>query len=991
MVNRSYGYGLSKLARLPIQIRRLCGKEDLGANLKNPKSLWGVLLSTLLLSAIAVAQESSHLFDVPQQSADGALTMLADQADVSVAFDFEIVSQYQANRLVGVYTLTDAVALMLDGTDLKFEFGDSDHLIITKNSFSNESTTMGNSTNNNVIAAVLGFLVGTTGAQQVVAQDTGARTLEEIVVTARKREESLADVPVAISAFTEQGLEDAAIDDLDELLNATAGTVYSDTNGNRATASPGIRGIRGGGTGGSTRISTFVDGMPMIGSQASINLVDVEAVEIYRGPQSAVFGRSVFAGAINYTTRTPSLTDMEGGLNSQYGSDARAAVNGWVSAPIVEGVLAASISAARDSYGGPGEIKSSDGYDMGIRDTEYYSVALAFEPTDNISANLRYTATMLDDGPAADYNLDPALHPEDYVAAAANFDAMGNRIPGSNFAPMFFGEINLEDDPVLARNFCYNFGLPDQNCILDPGWEMDRTRLTFDINYEFENGGNLEFKTFSSDDVLFDHDDQDNTDEYLPVAMVLVNMGTDTEIEEKYYEVVWTSPDEDRLRYTLGYSQYEYDYYNAAYFIHPAAQNDQGTPNIPGITTQTVLNHGVFGGLFYDVNDQMTVSFEARQQHDDISSLDPDPTDDNVPEAITDTFLPRVSLTYAATDSMNLYVQYAEGAQPAQVNNQAVGTIQRAVAAAMDGLNVNGTILSSAIPFLDSIVAVDEEKIKNYEVGMKGQFLDNQLSLNAALFLIETDSYVDGGNLWFFDPRVSINDTIAAMLATSTDPVILNSNLQDTSFRAQGGINAGNLRSTGLELEAVYLLNDNWTLGGQFTYLDTIFDEGCSFDGQTFGIADSTLLPPGSSEPIDCTIISGNKFTYVPEIQIGASATYEADLSNGMSWFARLDGRYEDEQFVDDFNNGYLGASLKLNVRAGINLNNVRIEGYIENLTDDNTPAGAQYEPDRKQVQHYFNNRPPAGSTGINVAIATLVRSECGLAWISKRGRLVRV
>lgn len=967
MVDHSYSKGVGKFALETKPVAFPCCGKDRGRNNNKPKFVFAALLIFFFsfFATSMVAQESSYVFEVPQQSADGALTALADQADISVVFDFEVVSQYQANQLEGVYSLPEALGLMLAGTDLKFEFGDSDHLVITKNTLTSESNTMGNSKNRSLLAAFVGLVVGAGGAQQVVAQDAGpvaSRTFEEIIVTARKREESLADVPVAISAFSETGLQEAGIEDIDELLNATPGAVYTDTNGNRASANLGIRGIRGG-------VSTFIDGMPMTGSQASINFVDVQSAEIYRGPQSAVFGRSVFAGAINYTTRTPSLTGIEGGLNSEYGSDSHTAVNGWVSAPIIEDVLAISLSAARDSYGGPNEIKSTDGYDMGIRDTEYYSVALAFEPTDQLSANLRYTATHLDDGPAADYNMDPADNPSQYVEAAANYDDMGARIPTANFAPMFFGEINIADSPVLDRNFCYNPGLADQNCILDPGWELDRTRLAFDIDYEFLNGHNLAFKTFTTDEVTFDHDDQDNTSEAV-VAMSIVNMGTDVNIDEDYFEILWTSPGEERLRYTLGYSDYSYFRESAAYFIHPAATLTPAGATAPGISTEDVKNSGIFGGVFYDLTDQLTVSFEARQQKDEITARDPDPTDTNVPEAITDTFLPRLSLQYAFADNLNFYAQYSEGAKPATINTEAVNTTQRAVAAGLDGLVVDGVTLSSAIPFLDSVLAVDEEGLKNYEIGMKGQFLDNTLAIEAALFLIKTDSYAQLGNLWFTPTGVDTDRVFEELALQNPGVALLQDPLADTSFRVRGSVNTGDLKSTGLEVAASYLLDDNWTLSGQLTYLDTVFENGCDFGGATFGLTDSTLSLAGG-DPIACTEVSGNRFTYVPEIQLGASATYEAPLDNGMDWFARLDVRYEDEQFVDTYNNAWLPSSLKLNLRAGINMDNIRLEAYVQNLTDDDTPAGAQYEPDRKEVANYFGTRPPAGSTGINVAIAT--------------------
>ena len=232
---------------------------------------------------------------------------------------------------------------------------------------------MGTSNNNGVLAAVLGFFVGAGGAQQVSAQDDGqaqARVLEEVVVTARKREESLIDVPVAISAFTEASILEAGIDEMGDVLDNTAGMVYNERDGNRSQAYPGVRGIKNFVGGGSARVSTFVDSMPVAGPQASIQFVDVAGVEVYRGPQSAVFGRSVFAGALNYILRQPSVDEQAGAINGQLGQDGRSLLSGWYSTPIVEDTVGFYVSASKDSYDGPGGVLSTDGYKMGNRDND---------------------------------------------------------------------------------------------------------------------------------------------------------------------------------------------------------------------------------------------------------------------------------------------------------------------------------------------------------------------------------------------------------------------------------------------------------------------------------------------------------------------------------------------------------------------------------------------------------------------------------------------
>ena len=791
------------------------------------------------------------------------------------------------------------------------------------------------------------------------SSDTTSANQDEVIVTARKRAESLLEVPVAITAFNAAELEAAAIVNLGDILDATPGAVYNERDGNRSSGVGGFRGVKTFASIDPTqqRTSTFIDGQPMIGPQATIQLVDVENVEVYRGPQSAVFGRSVFAGAINYTTRKPDLNEVRAGVNAEAGEDGVLGINGYYTMPIVEDKLSFLVSGAYDAYNGPGSPRSTDGFRLGERETRYVSGSLLWEPTDNLSLRARYSHTELDDGPAADFNLDPA-------GGLNEFEQV------DNFAPLLVGEVEVPDDLVFDRNFCVNEGDATQNCITDPGYELERDRFEFHADYEMDNGHSLSFQAFYSEDTTLDLDDQDNTGNAVGNGFVVL-MGIDQEIEEKYAEVVWASPDEGRLRYTLGASIYDYTFDGAEQTVHSSSALD-GVGTAPNISNQDVENLGVFAGVFYDVTEKATLSLEGRYQRDDVSSIDPDPTDDNVPEAITNTFLPRVSLDYQFTDGLNVYGQVAKGVQPATVNVQAVATTQRAAAEALEGLVVNGeTIQNSATPFLDSVVAVDEEEIWSYELGFKGQFLDGDLKVNGAAFFMDWEGFSSVANLFFIPESTGGNFTdgdVLTALAATGDP-----NLQGlgvTSLRVRGAANLGDIEIKGIELDAAYRLNENWELQGALTFLDHEFKDACVPQGVDFGLINSELpLTGGGSLP--CTDVDGNPFLYTPDIQATGSATYTRPISDDWELFARGDVRFEDEQNVFFFDRGTLPSSTRLDARLGFNTDNLRIEGYVTNLTDDDTPTGGQYEPARNQVRDFRGGigNPPQ-NTGINVAIS---------------------
>ena len=139
--------------------------------------------------------------------------------------------------------------------------------------------------------------------------DMGAGILEEIVVTARKVEESLLDVPISITAVTAAQIEASGIDDVADLALQTPGFSYRQGFGRtgsgqgEATSRPSIRGMSS--ILGAANAAFFVDGVYVSGNVSSYQLDNLQRVEVIRGPQSALFGRQTFAGAINFVTREP--------------------------------------------------------------------------------------------------------------------------------------------------------------------------------------------------------------------------------------------------------------------------------------------------------------------------------------------------------------------------------------------------------------------------------------------------------------------------------------------------------------------------------------------------------------------------------------------------------------------------------------------------------------------------------------------------------------
>jgi iron complex outermembrane receptor protein len=186
--------------------------------------------------------------------------------------------------------------------------------------------------------------------KQIEAQKSFPVGPEEIVVTARKREESLQDVPISISAFTADQLrESGAVNNYDVALQTPNFSTLQQTG--RRQDRPVIRGQAAPANRGEPNASYFIDGAVVSGSISTTTLGPIERVEILRGPQSAQFGRATFAGAVNYVTRKPS-NEWEGEVQTRAGTDDSYTGSVWGSGPLVEDKLLFFGSMGYDKYGG---------------------------------------------------------------------------------------------------------------------------------------------------------------------------------------------------------------------------------------------------------------------------------------------------------------------------------------------------------------------------------------------------------------------------------------------------------------------------------------------------------------------------------------------------------------------------------------------------------------------------------------------------------------
>lgn len=239
------------------------------------------------------------------------------------------------------------------------------------------------------------------GAQSTFQETSRSRSdssifLEEILVTARKREESLQDAPIAVSAFSGQGLEVRGVTELDEIADHTPNLVIQNNpsfGGASNNASIFIRGI-----GQSDFIPTvdpgvgiYVDGVYVARSVGAIlDLVDIERVEVLRGPQGTLFGRNTIGGALKIETARPHDA-LAGSLRATIGTDDRIDAQAMLNLPLTDWLFGRFTIATFNQDGYVRRV--SDGVRLGERDSLVGRAALRWDASEHFTAGLDFDIT----------------------------------------------------------------------------------------------------------------------------------------------------------------------------------------------------------------------------------------------------------------------------------------------------------------------------------------------------------------------------------------------------------------------------------------------------------------------------------------------------------------------------------------------------------------------------------------------------------------------
>jgi iron complex outermembrane receptor protein len=794
------------------------------------------------------------------------------------------------------------------------------------------------------------LVAGLTGLPNASAQSAAA-ALDEVVVTARKREESLQDIPIAISAVTAEQLEERGITKLEDLTLQVAGVQYHSLGlaiPGRVNSSIRFRGMDVNSQVPTFQLGTlFVDGVYVLGGTHSIPLDDIERVEVVKGPQSAYFGRNTFGGAINYISKQPSLTELQGEIKILAANYDERDVSGALNLPIISDKLAIRVGGRIFETGGMWT--ASDGGRLGAQSTDSYQVALRAKPVDGLEMTLRYFNGRDEDGPAAGgaipgrFNDSCNRAPVTIGGQTVKVGWFCGDVPEQGKAISVLGTTRIIDSNTQAFSSRSLPATGNPNYLLEQyirrplptaiagkvptvnGIELKREveRVSARIAYEFNDGWSIEALggdntlranwvrdfNFTAFDNAYSRDPQYSTD--------------------RSWELRLSSPQTDRLRWQLGYNNYEQRFVSAATGGDSLFLCVDSTPGVtigtcrPNTTTQpgfsffanslgntdAVETQGYFAGATYDVSDTWAISAEGRYQKDSFKRGTT--TFQNI---AGNKFLPRVIVQWKPNEQTNVYASYSLGLLQGELNQLVIDADARERA---------------QFEALGSPGAVPQEELASYEVGLKQAFLDGRFVVNSAFY------YGDWTNKKVRQV-VSVNFTCGdfpvPMGSAGCRPQI-GEGAQGEPARNPNGtpvfsnssvVSAYDAKIWGAEFEWAATPTENLRLGGALTWAKSEMKEG---------IFNTISQIAGTNN------IKGKANPRFPEWSGSINGEYTSRLTETWNWFARGDAAFFGKTYVDLDNLAQCKGYTLANAGVGASNGNTRVELFVRNLFDDDSWA----------------------------------------------------
>jgi iron complex outermembrane receptor protein len=720
-------------------------------------SLALIILATFAVRAHAAELSQAVTFDIQPQSLETALLEFSEQSGVQIFGPAEGVAGKRAPALRGEIVVEEALKSLLKDSGLTYRQVNERTVAIGPQAGRQAAADAPGS-----IRLAQNETSSDASGNAADARDAG---LDEVMVTAQKRQESAFDVPISMTVLGADELEALRVQMVEDFIfDVPNATFYSTGTANPRVSMRGVNSISGGRY---DPIAITVDdasyGSVDMRNILTSQVFDVERIEVLRGPQGTLTGSSSLGGTLNMITRRPTTDALQlnatldvGRFNSML---RRVAVN----VPLGDSLALRTVAYTETSDGAVKNIGPAGG--SSSKDHYGARVAALWRPTDRLTINAALAYENLR------YGLDNGLYIDQHFGGEEVSAARREQLAGlgGNYyddaidfiedAGTDGGNVKIDDpDHQLYRNLFASFrGTYDLG-----GHDLDLIYGRFDN--DSEGTGDLDRSEYA---LSRNHFYRDNTAESLELRL--------------------TSKRSGPLNWVLGVSRLEDT-------VPQSNQTYGGNGALAGVYTytresftyRTLESQAAFANLFWDVTSRLHLSAGARYTRMEnafgtaAKTVQADPAPDiTLIEGELTELDPRVALHMDLGESSMVYAQYATSFRPGYGNDPL-------------GVGLHETTIGQ----YDVPAIVDGEEVKNYELGFKGRFFDRRLSLALAAFHMDyTDLQIRGGNL--LDPGL--------------EAVIFD-------------INAGEGYTEGVELEAALKLTDYWQLQGSAAYVEAQID-----------------------------------------------------------------------------------------------------------------------------------------------------------------------
>ncbi|HUD30776.1 MAG TPA: TonB-dependent receptor [Novosphingobium sp.] len=761
-----------------------------------------------------------------------------------------------------------------------------------------------------LLATVAGLVPASAIAQNAPAEEPVNEGT--ITVTARKQSETLVEAPLSIQAFTAEDIRQTGVRDLQELSKFTPGMFFvNSAQGQGARTISEVR-FRGLSTSNPTPTnqsgSVFVDGNYVLSGGQSLDFVDIAQVEVIKGPQAAYFGRSTFAGAVNFVTRDPSDTFRADAMFDYSPSYDSYQIAGSIEGPLAGDVLTARLSGSSKLKGA--QYTASDGGKLGEEKTTSANLTLVFRPSSSLKIKVRGSYIENEDGPSDSifysynaYGNCPIGTPTTVQTTGGPRDVTLNRkfqcgnipfnsavidkntalitIPAVGNLPA----VNLGD--VFVRNSLNDPLLADAPSLDHFGLHSITWRVAGNVEYDIADGLSFSGNASYAKQRIAAIQDTDGTAS--PAGYQAIPM----DFEDAGFEARLRYTNDSWINATVG-ANYFLQNIQASTDTGVSVNNQtvSGTTTIRGVTSSTTNQNdkirtlGLFFGADITPVEWFTLTAEGRYQTDDYTTFGGSNAGNNLVSSklTTKRFTPRVIASFHPMPDATIYGSYSYAYLPGVINSSFLAQTA-----------ANQAAILAAFP--DFQIQLDPEKLTNYEIGLKKSFSAMKAYFTLAAFKMKWDN---------------VKTSSAIIVPTLANPV----------YSVQV---PGKATIKGFEFEGGISPVQQLTLKGTLGYIDAKYTDYTNRSYNSYFVGIPTTLTYKAD---------GNHLPRTPTWTGTASAAWEDGVSADWSYRLRGDVIYQGKQYTDEINLTTLKAFATVNASVEFFSDDLSIKLYASNLFD---------------------------------------------------------